>query len=30
MMDASSTYNGYFTKGYAVQADSYEALAEKL
>ena len=30
MMDASSTYNGYFTKGYAVQADSYEELAEKL
>ena len=30
MMDASSTYNGYFTRGYAVQADSYEALAEKL
>ena len=28
MMDASATYNGYFTKGYAVQADSYEALAE--
>ena len=30
MMDASSTYNSYFTKGYAVQADSYEELAEKL
>lgn len=30
MMDASSTYNGYFNKGYAVQADSYEELAEKL
>ena len=30
MMDASSTYNGYFTKGYAVQADTYEELAEKL
>ena len=28
MMDNSATYNGYFTKGYAVQADSYEALAE--
>ena len=28
MMDASATYNGYFTKGYAVQADTYEALAE--
>ena len=30
MMDASSTYNSYFTKGYAVQADTYEELAEKL
>ena len=30
MMDASSTYNSYFTKGYAMQADSYEELAEKL
>ena len=28
MMDASATYNTYFTKGYAVQADTYEALAE--
>lgn len=27
MMDASSTYNGYFTKGYAVQANSVEELA---
>ena len=27
MMDASATYNGYFTKGYAVQANSYEELA---
>ena len=30
MMDASSTYNSYFTKGYAVQADTCEELAEKL
>ena len=28
MMDASATYNGYFTKGYAIQADTVEALAE--
>ena len=27
MMDASATYNTYFTKGYAVQADTFEALA---
>lgn len=30
MMDASSTYAGYATKGYAVQADTYEALAEAI
>ena len=30
MMDASSTYAGYATKGYAVSGDSYEALAEAI
>ena len=28
MMDASATYYSYFTKGYAVSADTYEGLAE--
>ena len=27
MMDASSTYNGYFTKGFAVKGETYEELA---
>ncbi|MDO4493794.1 MAG: flavocytochrome c [Clostridia bacterium] len=30
MMDASATYNGYFNKGYAVKADSVEALAAEI
>ncbi|MBR5226222.1 MAG: flavocytochrome c [Clostridia bacterium] len=27
MMDASSTYNGYYTKGFAVKGETYEELA---
>lgn len=27
MMDASATYNGYFTKGFAVKGETYEELA---
>ena len=30
MMDESSTYNSYFTKGYAVQAETYEELAKAI